>query len=343
MKRTIIFLSLLCLLFGCNSKKSSAPDVSGINVNVQVQRFDKDFYAIDTNNVPDAMRSLLNKYPEFGGEFLSNVLGVDSSNYVEAIKYFIRTSTEIRKRADQVFNDFSPIKKQFDQAFKYVKYYFPDYKVPSLLTVLGPVDAMASGNYGPTPDFYRPGYIGISLQFYLGRDYPLYSDAQFIERVAPAYRGRRFSKEYIIADAMQLVVTDLYPDNSDEKPLIEQMIERGKRWWLLDKFLPDVPDTIKTGYTTEQMEWCETNEGNIWSYLVKNEDIYSINPATVQTYIGEGPFTSSFGADPSPGNLGPWVGWRIVEKYAEKNSKMKPEDIMKATPKEILEGSKYKP
>jgi hypothetical protein len=343
MKRTIIFLSILCLLFACNNKKTSGPDVSGVAVNVQVQRFDKDFYAIDTNNIPDGMRSLLSKYPEIGGEFLTNVLGVDSSNYVPAIKYFIGTSAAIRKRADELFNDFTPIKKQFEEAFKYVKYYFPDFKVPNIITVLGPVDAMATGNYGPTPDFSRPGFIGISLQFYLGSDYPLYKDAQFIERVAPEYRSLRFSKEYIIGDAMQLVVTDLFPDNSEDKPLIEQMIERGKRLWLLDKFLPGVPDEIKAGYTKEQIEWCEANEGDIWSYLVKNEDIYSINPATIQTYIGEGPSTSSFPNTPSPGNLGAWVGWRIVEKFADKNAGMKPEDVMKATPKDILEGSKYKP
>ena len=35
-----------------------------------------------------------------------------------------------------------------------------------------------------------------------------------------------------------LIVDDLFPDQSNGKPLIEQMVEKGKQWYLLDKFLP---------------------------------------------------------------------------------------------------------
>ena len=38
--------------------------------------------------------------------------------------------------------------------------------------------------------------------------------------------------------------------------LIEQMIEKGKQWWLMDKFLPETADSVKTGYTQKQLEWC---------------------------------------------------------------------------------------
>ena len=37
---------------------------------------------------------------------------------------------------------------------------------------------------------------------------------------------------------MKAVVQDIFPDQSGGKPLIEQMMEKGKQWWLLDKFLP---------------------------------------------------------------------------------------------------------
>jgi hypothetical protein len=107
--------------------------------------------------------------------------------------------------------------------------------------------------------------------------------------------------------------------------------------------LPGVPDSIKTGYTKDQLNWCKENEGLIWSFLLKNEDINSINPATIQTYIGEGPFTQGFSQEYSPGNIGQWIGWQIVKKYADKNSSKKPAEIMEADAKIILEGAKYKP
>ena len=142
---------------------------------------------------------------------------------------------------------------------------------------------------------------------------------------------------------MKLITEDIFPDKSKGKPLVEQMIEKGKQWWMLDKFLPGEADSIKTGYTNQQLTWCRENEGLIWSYIIKNEDLYSITPATIQTYIGEAPFTQGFSQELSPGNIGQWIGWQIVKKYADNNPKLKPEEVMQSTPKKILEEAKYKP
>jgi len=107
--------------------------------------------------------------------------------------------------------------------------------------------------------------------------------------------------------------------------------------------MPDTPDSIKTGYTQQQLDWCTANEGLVWSYIVKNENLYSINPGTIQTYIGEGPFTSVFSQEDSPGNIGVWIGREIVRKYASKNPGMKPGQIMQAPAAQIIEDAKYKP
>src|SRR5205085_1175191 len=110
------------------------------------------------------------------------------------------------------------------------------------IPVVGPMNSredlarMQGGDY--TPNFLGPGLLGISLQFYLGRDFSLYSNEYFVNQVAPLYRSRRFSGEYITADAMKLIVDDLFPDHSRSLPLLEQMVEKGKQWWLLDKFMP---------------------------------------------------------------------------------------------------------
>ena len=55
------------------------------------------------------------------------------------------------------------------------------------------------------------------------------------------------------------------------KALVEQMIEKGKQWWLLDKFLPATPDSLKTGYTKQQLKWCEENEGLIWNEIITTQ------------------------------------------------------------------------
>jgi len=344
MKKTVIVLLLAVSLFACKKKKG-IPDVSDIKVDIKLERFDRDFFAIDTNNILSGLNQLNSKYPVLTNIFLQNVLGLDSAKTIAGVRSFISLSknSNLYDNLITIFKTTDDLEKDFKKGFQFVKYYFPKYKVPTIITIAGPVDAMAQSETGPTPDFLGPDFLGISLQFYLGKNFSVYNDPFFTENVAPGYRSRRFSKEYIIGDAMQLIVNDMFPDKSGSKPLIEQMIEKGKRWYLLDKFLPTTADSIKTGYTEQQLDWCIENEGLIWSYIVKNEDLNSLNPAIIQTYIGEGPFTQGFSQELSPGNMGQWIGWQIVKKFVSKNPGMKPEEIMTTDAKKIIEEAKYKP
>jgi hypothetical protein len=345
MKKASLVLLLALSLLACSDNKKDVPDISKIKVNIAIERFDQDFFALDTNNLWSSLAQLGQKYPGITPLFLTNILGIDSmsSNAESGIRSFIQLSKPIRDTVNDVFKNTNDIEKDFETAFRYVKYYFPKYEVPKVVTIVGPVDALAQSSRGPTPDFLRPGYLGISLQFYLGSEFSIYRDPYFIENVAPAYRTRRFSPEYIIADGMQLITDDLFPDKSAGRPLIEQMIERGKQWWLLDKFLPEKPDSIKTGFTPQQLDWCNKNEGLIWNHIIKNEDLYSINPATIQTYIGEGPFTQGMSQEYSPGNIGQWIGWQIIKKYESNNPGITPEALMNTPAQKILDGAKYRP
>ena len=99
---------------------------------------------------------------------------------------------------------------------------------------------------------------------------------------------------------------------------------------------------LKTGYTQKQLDWCRENEGLIWGYIIQNENLYSIEPTVLQNYLGESPYTQGM-PESSPGNIGQWVGWQIVKKFAEKNPALQPGEVMKTEYKKILEGAKYKP
>jgi hypothetical protein len=344
MKKIFTPLLIAILLFACNNNKNT-PDVSGVKVDLGLKRLDQDFFAMDTVNMDKSLASLQVKYPTFLPLFLQSVVGVQD---ITGVKDFYNRYKQVFDSSQKVYADFQPVKRQIEEALKYVKYYFPSYTLPaSIIAVVGPMntrqDMAQMGNGDYTPNFMGQDFIGISLQFYLGKSFSLYNHEYFINNVAPQYLSRRFSKEYIIGDVMKLVTEDIFPDKSKGRPLIEQMIERGKQWWLLDKFLPETPDSVKTGYTAQQLNWCEENEGLMWSYMIKNEDLRSLNPATLQTYIGESPFTSVFSQELSPGNIGQWIGWQIVKKFAAGNPRLKPEEIMQSTAENVLEGAKYKP
>ncbi len=338
----VIFLSIF-FFYSC-SNDSKGPDVSKIKVEVPVERFDKDFFSIDTIGIEKALSALAVKYPTLFPIFVNNILGLNDTTQDKGVPLFIRQNNFIADAANKEFENINSIKSDFEQSFRYVKYYFPDYKVQKLITIVGPPDALAqTANGESTPNFIGPDFLGLSLQFYLGKDFSLYHDPFFVTNIAPEFRSRRFDKKYIVADAMKLVVDDIYPDKSAENGLIEQMIEKGKQWWLLDKFLPAAPDSIRTGYTKRQLAWCNENEGLIWHEIITTEkDLYTKEPLAIQNYIGEAPFTQSLGPF-SPGNIGQWIGWQIVKKFVEKNASMNVGDVLRTNARKIFEEAKYKP
>lgn len=340
--KTVVAFGLV--LLGACSSNSKGPDVSNIKVEVPVERFEKDFFSMDTIGIEKGLRNLEVKYPSLYPIFIRNILGLNDSSRDKGVIRFIGQNHFIAEAVEKEFRSIEETKEDFEQAFRYVKYYFPGYRVPKVVTIVGPPDAFARNENGElTTGFLTPDYLGVLMQFYLGSDHSLYQDAFFISNIAPQYRSRRFDKKYLVADAMKLIADDIYPDRSIGKGLIEQMIEKGKQWWLLDKFLPKTPDSIKTGYTKQQLSWCRDNEGLIWHDIITTEkDLYTKDPRTLQNYIGEAPFTHSLGPA-SPGNIGQWIGWQIVKKFENKNSSMPVMEILKTDAKKIFEQAKYKP
>ena len=59
--------------------------------------------------------------------------------------------------------------------------------------------------------------------------------------------------------------------------------------------------------------------------------------------MNDGPFTSEVSQD-SPGRLGTWVGWRIVESYMNNNEQVTIQQLLdNEDAQNILENSKYRP
>lgn len=337
MKKIPVFLLLLFLFFACKNNKN-IPDVSAIKMNIPVERFEQSFFAMDTNDIAGGLRKVQQRHPDFYFDFMREILGVNGTDTNAATllvtREFLRGYIPIYDSLEEKYKNVAWLKEELENAFRFVKYYFPEYKTGKAITFIGPFDA-------PGTAVTKTG-LAIGLHQYAGKNFSVYQSA-IGQQIYPTYISRRFEPEYITANCMKAVVDELFPEKSAGKGLIDQMIEKGKQWWLLDKFLPLAPDSIKTGYTQNQLDFCARNEGLVWQSIITNErDLYTIEPTTIQTYIGESPYTHTMGEN-SPGNIGQWVGWQIVKKYAEKNPGMKPGEIMRSEPKKILEEARYKP
>ena len=335
------FPLVVILFFASCSNKNDAPDVSDIKMDVNVHRFEKDFFALDTTRVQASLQAVQAKYPAFLQvyfEYFAPVKEIALQQNIpfdSALLQYYRFIKPLAVETGKKFPSLNNIEKGLEDHLRYVKYYFPAFKTPVVLTSVESLNPENPNEiYGTT--FYHDTLI-ISLQMFLGKDYTAYDPTQY-----PDYIRRRFEPAYIVPNSIRSILGELYPDTSQSASLIEQMIEKGKQWWLLKKMLPQTADTLITGYTAQQTKDIEREEGNIWGVITQNENLYSIEPVSIQTYIGEAPFTPTL-PQGAPGNIGPWIGWRIIDKFEEDHPKLTVQQILRTTAKRLFQDAKYKP
>ena len=333
MKQILLFICILLTGIGCKDKKQ-IPDVSDIRVSLETERFEKDFFALDTLHLDASLQQLNTKHPGFTQDFLFNILGTSPDSAKKNVPEFIRSYAGLGKTAQQKFKDLQGIEKEIKQGFRFVHYYFPGYQLPiKLITFIGPINSYGS--------IITANALAVGLQLYMGKEYPLYLSEQG-QQMYPRFISRRFEPAYIPVNGIKNIMDDMYPNNSIGRPLVEQMIESGKRMYVLDKLMPETPDSLKTGYTQKQLTDCYESEKNIWSFFVQNDLLFNTDPNLSRDYMSDGPNTPALG-EASPGNIGQFVGWQIVKKWMNKNANTTLDALMKKNAKEIFDGSKYKP
>jgi hypothetical protein len=90
MKQTLLLACIILAVFGCKTKRH-VPDVSGIKVDLQVERFEKDFFGIDTLKLDASLQALNQSHPGFIQDFLFNILGTSAANAPKDVPAFIRS------------------------------------------------------------------------------------------------------------------------------------------------------------------------------------------------------------------------------------------------------------
>ena len=120
------------------------------------------------------------------------------------------------------------------------------------------------------------------------------------------------------------------------------MVFFGKAYHFTKKVMPCTADNLIAGYTQKELLDSEVSEEYIWSYFIQNELLYDKNTMSITKFVNERPSIPEI--DPNcPGRIGRWLGWRIVQQYAENNETDLVALMNTANAKAILMQSKYKP
>lgn len=329
MRNIAFLLALLVTLSACNTSGKRKLDVDTDEIDlapVEVKRYEKALFAIDPDSLQPKLKAIADAYPVFLGADLDDTLNIIQ------LHQFV-TNPLNQKLYDSVvskYPDLDFLGDALTKGFKRFKYHFPEKPLPDVFTYV-------SGLLYELPvQFFNDDMI-IALDMYLGPGLEEYRRMRI-----PLYKIKKMDRKYIFRDAMY----EMYYYHFSVKPgkdFLQLMINKGKHLYFLDAIMPETPDHIKIGYLEEKLEWCNSNETNIWSFIIENDLLYSSDANINRKFFVDGPFTSDFSSD-SPARLGEWIGWKVVRAYMNNNPDIKLSQLFdEQDARKILQHSGYKP
>jgi len=317
MKYLLSLLFLLFLLFSCTSDKKIKAEVERIPVSVTVERFDQKFAAA----TPESLQDLKKEFPYlFPKQYADSIWEMKMKDTLQ-----IELQTEVHT----VFSDFSAFEGEIKSLFQHLKYYFPSFQEPKIVTVISDVDYR---NKIAVTD----SLLLIGLDNFLGKEHYFYADI-------PQYLTKNFTTEQLIPSIAEVYAEKWIPMPSS-RTFMEALIYYGKINYFKETLLPLFEENRILGYTEAELQWAKENESEIWRYFVEKELLYSSDPQLASRFLNAAPFSKFYLEldNESPGRLGQYIGWQIVRSYA-KNNKVSLHQLLTTKAEELFNNSKFKP
>jgi hypothetical protein len=335
--RFLIFI-LFILIIGTSScgRTQNNPAQNAPEINLPMERLDQALFKIDTRHIRDSLLGMNTRYPFICEVLIKQMLAIDSGNSESALLSFLNAYRPIYT-AVQKLNATVTAHPLLQTLFKNVHYYFPAYPLPKkIIYFIGPLDGFGNS--------IGSDYMAIGLQMFLGDTSSWYQSAPF-QKYFPPYISRNFTPRFIPITAAKNLLQDIAPNSRATRGLIIEMIELGKRQYILKKILPATNDADLFGYSSLQYEATMKAEQDIWRFLLKMNLVYSKDPKAASQLLSESPFSIYFGNE-IPGNVGAFIGYQIVKSFMEQQSEQNQSNLkvlLQMPAEKIFADSKYKP
>ena len=321
----IVFVFVSCTKSAGYKKKLDVPYQKMEPQEVKIVEFNKALFALDTANFEEEYLAIL---PQFD-DFLIENPGEEEIAYM----YDFVTDTfalKINDLVTETFPDIDVVADEVRDVYQHYRYYYPEW------TAL-PTYTYVAGVYYNRPISISNECVMIALDFYLSNKDLVYDKIGF-----PRYQSRRMQPFSLTRDLAEEFYYHTYGNRINQKNVLSEMVEEGKKLYFIEAMNPALPDSVILGYSRQQMEWAEDNEGAVWAAIVGNNMLYSNNLDNRRLLFNDGPFTAGFGND-SPARLGDYLGLQIVRSFMSNNDETLTEMIQLTDCQDILERSKYKP
>ena len=194
---------LFCIMFfcvGCEWQlKPSTADVE--DETITIDRYDRiESQYLSTGDFA-ALQQMNTTYPRQTRMLIEDMLRIgkvdDPDINVKFLRFFQdSTLQQMLNDVQQQFNNMDDVDEQLSMAFKRLKEAVPDISIPTVYTQIGSFDQsiIVSG-----------GSLGVSLDKYLGVDYPFYTD-HYSEQ-----ERKLMHRDMIVPDCMSFYLLSIYP------------------------------------------------------------------------------------------------------------------------------------
>ncbi len=284
----------------------------------------------------DYLRSLIRRYPAPTEVYFRYVMGLPMEDSVLVRRlgevFTDPYSQALTRDIFRAFPSLTPLAASLQEPVRRYLFYLQQDSAPRFFTY---------NSFFSYAVVTYEGWVGVGLDMFLGSDYRFYPAT-----IRHRYLIRRRKPEYIVPNVMKALFSEHFPSDSFvDYTFLSRAIYEGKKLYFLDLTLPETPDTLKIEYSAEQLTWIESNESELWTFLVEHELLFNAKPRTVGRFFNEAPFTNYSGIPPeAPPRLGEWVGWQIVRAYVERHPDVTPLELFRMKDyRAIFQGSGYRP
>lgn len=317
MKNVGFLLVLLFVFNACKESNQIEKEISKVEVDFKVERFDLEFAKASSEDLPQ----LKADYPFLFSERIHDSIWIGRIN--DSLQQ------ELSHEVEKTFVNFDDVEEDIELLFQHLKYYDKLFNVPRIITVTSDVDYRNKTIVTDT-------IVLISLDTYLGTDHHFYEGIQ-------RFLTSNMKRSQIVSD-LAAEYSENYIFQNKPKTLLDDMIYFGKQLYFKDKMIPFKSDAEKIGYSQEQLQWAEANESEIWRYFIERELLFSTDNSLAGRFIADAPFSKFYLEldSESPDKIGQYLGWQIVKSYM-KNNDVPFMDMLQMDADEIFNNSKFKP
>ncbi|RZN83137.1 MAG: gliding motility lipoprotein GldB, partial [Winogradskyella sp.] len=203
----ILSLLLICVFLACENENTLEKEISKIEVNFTVERFDE---VLSKTNEQDLIK-VKEVFPFLFPERIPDSVWINTINSDLQRQMFAE--------GKNLFKDFKIEKKSIENLFKRLKYYDKMFEVPRVITVADGVDYK-------NKLVLQADLLIINLMNYLGENHEFYQNT-------PVYFAERMKPSQIVPEITEKYA-NRYAYQSQRKTFLDEMIYHGKLLYFKD-------------------------------------------------------------------------------------------------------------